>query len=83
MMTHVVEALGSSKGPELDTAAVTMVDVATNVGSDESVSRRFVTRRFLRFRVSRLFASPRLVRFHLVPEWRNRAYSIRGVQTTR
>ncbi|CAM9705097.1 unnamed protein product, partial [Laminaria digitata] len=37
MMTHVVDALGSGKGPDLDRAALTMVDVATNVGSDESV----------------------------------------------
>eukprot|EP00904_Undaria_pinnatifida_P002018 jgi/Undpi1/11817/HiC_scaffold_4.g01516.m1 len=37
MMTHVVDALGSGKGPDLDAAALMMVDVATNVGSDESI----------------------------------------------
>lgn len=37
VMTHVVDALGPGKGPDLDRIAVTMVDVATKVGSDEAV----------------------------------------------
>lgn len=47
-MTHVVDALGSGKGPDLDAAALMMVDVATNVGSDESVrAAAFLARCFL------------------------------------
>lgn len=37
-MTHVVDALGRDKGPDLDRIALAMVDVATKVGSDEAVS---------------------------------------------
>lgn len=37
-MTHVVDALGSDKGPDLDRIALAMVDVATKIGSDEAVS---------------------------------------------
>lgn len=37
-MTHVVDALGSDKGPDLDRIALAMVEVATKVGSDEAVS---------------------------------------------
>lgn len=40
VMTHVVDALGSEKGPDLDRIALAMVDVATMVGSDEAVSKR-------------------------------------------
>ena len=38
VMKHVVEALGRSKGPDLDRVAVSMVDVATKVGSEDAVS---------------------------------------------
>lgn len=38
-MTHVVDALGSDKGPDLDRIALAMVDVATKVDSDEAVSK--------------------------------------------
>lgn len=37
VMTHVVDALSSGKGPDLDRTALIMVDVATKVGSDEAV----------------------------------------------
>eukprot|EP00752_Nemacystus_decipiens_P012244 g10853.t1 len=37
VMTHVVDALGSDKGPDLDRIALAMVDVATKVGSDEAI----------------------------------------------
>lgn len=39
VMTHVVDALGRDKGPDLDRIALAMVDVATKVGSDEAVSK--------------------------------------------
>lgn len=39
VMTHVVDALGSDKGQDLDRIALAMVDVATKVGSDEAVSK--------------------------------------------
>lgn len=38
VMTHVVDALGPDKGPDLDRIALAMVDAATKVGSDEAVS---------------------------------------------
>ncbi|CAM9530691.1 unnamed protein product [Ectocarpus sp. 12 AP-2014] len=38
VMTHVVDALGRDKGPDLDRIALAMVDVSTKVGSDEAVS---------------------------------------------
>ncbi|CAM9170022.1 unnamed protein product, partial [Hapterophycus canaliculatus] len=37
VMRHVVDALGSDKGPDLDRIALAMVDVATKVGSDDAV----------------------------------------------
>lgn len=37
-MTHVVDALGPDKGPDLDRIALAMVHAATKVGSDEAVS---------------------------------------------
>lgn len=38
VMTHVVDALGPDKGPDLDSIALAMVDAATKVDSDEAVS---------------------------------------------
>ncbi|CAM9704986.1 unnamed protein product [Pylaiella littoralis] len=37
VMTHVVDALGPDKGPDLDRIALAMVDAATKVGSDEAI----------------------------------------------
>ncbi|CAM9115051.1 unnamed protein product [Ectocarpus fasciculatus] len=37
VMTHVVDALGRDKGPDLDRIALAMVDVSTKVGSDEAI----------------------------------------------
>lgn len=37
VMTHVVDALGAGKGNELDQVCLSMVDVATKVGSEEAV----------------------------------------------
>lgn len=39
VMTHVVDALGPGKGPDLDGIALSMVDVATKVHSDDAVSQ--------------------------------------------
>lgn len=39
VMAHVLDALGSDKGTDLDRIALAMVDVATKVGSDEAVSK--------------------------------------------
>lgn len=37
-MTHVVDALGPGKGPDLDQIALAMVEAATKVDSAEAVS---------------------------------------------
>ena len=88
MMTHVVDALGSNKGPDLDRAALTMVDVATNVGSDESVSRGcFVMCRDFFCFCHPTFLDPRLwprlvLCDHLVPKECRRACSTAVTDTT-